>query len=130
MRGVVAVLTLLILPVPGAAQLPVHGPSPSVLFRYGQVGAGRSEVISAPGDTLLREIRPTYWKEGALIGGLVGAVGGALIGNGLCDLSEDSSRHCTGSLVVGGVLGAALLAIPGALIGGQFRKDTEEPATP
>jgi hypothetical protein len=73
-------------------------------------------------------IRPTYWKEGPLIGGVLGAVGGALLGHGVCELSEESRKNCTGSLFPGGVLGAALLAIPGALIGGQFPKEKEENA--
>jgi hypothetical protein len=78
-------------------------------------------------DTIQRQIRPTYWKEGALVGGVVGGVGGAFLGHGLCEMSDEIGRNCTGSLFLGGVLGAALLAVPGTLIGGQFPKhqDTE-----
>jgi hypothetical protein len=85
----------------------------------------RSIRIAEPRDTLRPPIRPTYWKEGALIGGVLGAVGGAVLGHGLCELSEESRKDCTGGLVLGGVLGAALLAVPGALIGGQFPKHDE-----
>jgi len=73
-------------------------------------------------DTVQAQIQPTYWKEGALIGGVLGAVGGAFLGHGLCEDSEELGKNCTGSLFLGGVLGAVLLAIPGALVGGQFSK--------
>ncbi|HKH82498.1 MAG TPA: hypothetical protein VKA25_02310 [Gemmatimonadales bacterium] len=61
--------------------------------------------------------QPTHWKEGALAGALVGAVGGGLLSDAICEESETSC-----STVPGILLGAALLAIPGALIGGQFPK--------
>jgi hypothetical protein len=76
------------------------------------------------------QIRPTYWKEGALIGGGVGAVAGALLGHDLCEMSEEIGKNCTGSVLLGGVLGAALVAIPGALIGGLFPKHEEAEARP
>jgi uncharacterized membrane protein YeaQ/YmgE (transglycosylase-associated protein family) len=73
-------------------------------------------------DTAARFIRPTYWKKGAIIGGAVGALGGFLLGRALCDLSEEQGHSCTGTLLVGAVGGALVIAIPGALIGGQFHK--------
>lgn len=60
-------------------------------------------------------------------GGALGALGGAVLGHGLCGLSEDSTKSCTGSLLLGALLGAAVVAIPGALIGGQFSKEPAEP---
>jgi tetrahydromethanopterin S-methyltransferase subunit D len=86
--------------------------------------------VAEPRDSLRQQIRPTYWKEGALIGGALGAVGGALLAHRLCGLAEESTKNCARSLVLGGVLGAALLALPGALIGGQVSKqpvDRERP---
>jgi uncharacterized membrane protein YeaQ/YmgE (transglycosylase-associated protein family) len=55
----------------------------------------------------------------------LGAVGGAFLGHGLCELSEEFQKDCTGSLFLGSLVGAALLVIPGALIGGQFPKHEE-----
>lgn len=128
MRSVVLmVLGALAGSVPGSAQMSGHRPAPSVLFGYGQVGPLQTDVPAAAPDTLQEQIRPTYWKEGAWIGGVLGALGGAVLGHRLCGLAEESTRHCTGSLVLGGVLGAALLAIPGALVGGQFSKQAPEP---
>jgi hypothetical protein len=41
-------------------------------------------------------------------------------------LSEDPELSCTGTVLVSAVGGALLLAIPGALIGGQFHKPEAE----
>lgn len=81
---------------------------------------------AAPRDSLMRDIRPTYWKEGAAVGALAGAVGGALVGLAVCGLSEEVGKDCAGTAVIGGIGGAVVLAIPGALIGGQFRKRGDE----
>ena len=70
----------------------------------------------------LRRPTPTYWQEGALIGGLLGALGGALLGNGLCSDSETLGQRCTGATLGGGALGAVILGVPAALIGGAFLK--------
>jgi hypothetical protein len=110
------------------AQTSLSGPAASVLFN----GLPRSPIGSMPWearqDTVQAQIRPTYWKEGALVGGVIGALGGALMGHGLCEMSEELEKNCTGSLFLEGVLGAALLAIPGVLIGGQFPKNDEADA--
>jgi uncharacterized membrane protein YeaQ/YmgE (transglycosylase-associated protein family) len=106
----------------GSAQMSISGPAASVLFHAPQPAPLGSMSWEAPRDTVDRQIRPTYWKEGALMAGVVGAVGGAFLGHGLCEMSEEFGKNCTASLFLGGVLGAALLAVPGALIGGQFHK--------
>ena len=80
-------------------------------------------MAAEPRDSLPRQSRPTYWKEGMLIAGIAGAAGGAFLGYGLCDQSEDPSVSCGMMAVLGGLGGALLLAIPGALIGGQFEKN-------
>jgi hypothetical protein len=126
-------LLVLIIPLlraaPGFSQASRLGPSASVLFNGPQRDLLRSMVTEAHRDTLPRQIRPTYWQEGVLIGGLLGAVGGAFLGHGLCETSEEFGKNCTGSLLLGGVLGAGLLAIPGALIGGQFPKHEDAKAS-
>jgi len=109
---------------PGAAQTRLQGPAPSSLFGYRQVSGPGSGWGAEPDDSL-RKVRPTYWKEGAVAGGLVGMVTGALLFRRLCGLDE-STDDCSGSTLVGAALGAALVAIPGALIGGQFSKNTAE----
>jgi len=93
-----------------------------VLFDRAQGGPLQRSLAEAARDTTRRQIRPTYWKEGALIGVVLGTIGGALVGHGLCGMSEEFHKDCTGSLFLGGLLGAVLLAVPGALIGGQFPK--------
>jgi hypothetical protein len=81
--------------------------------------------IAESADTVVRQIKPTYWKEGGIVGAVaVGAFGGWLV-HGLCRDSE-SGGDCTGALV-GGALGGGLLGfLTGALIGGQFPKHSEE----
>ena len=106
---------------PASGQAPVPGPLPSVLFSNPMPAPLRIAGLGVPADSVQRDIRPTHWKEGALVGGLVGAVGGILLGRFVCGLDE-SNRSCAGYTVGGAVGGAALLAIIGALIGGQFPK--------
>ena len=129
MRAALLVFSLVALPVPLSAQLPLPRPAPSMLFGYGPVNGVKSWATE-PSDSLRQQIRPTYWKEGALIGGALGAVLGAAAGYGLCEAGDEATKHCTGNLVLGGVFGAALVAIPGALLGGQFSKEPAEPARP
>lgn len=76
-------------------------------------------------DSVPTEIRPTHWKEGALIGGLSVGVGLALLANGLCR-SSDTSGSCGGATTGGFLLGGVIGGIVGALVGGQFPK-AEDP---
>jgi hypothetical protein len=72
-------------------------------------------------DTVIRQIRPTHWKEGGLVGALVLGAFGAWFGNEICR-NDEVSNDCTG-LVLGGVLGGGGVGfLIGALIGGQFPK--------
>jgi hypothetical protein len=73
-------------------------------------------------DSVPRQIRPTHWKKGALIGGLATGLGFALLADAFCrssDAIDDCRGVFTGGFLAGGVLGGLL----GALIGGQFPKD-------
>ena len=104
--GVLAVFT----PAGLVAQARPLRPSPSTLF--------------APPPTAVRTdsvtIHPTYWKEGAFIGGGLGAAFGAWLGFEFCHY--DRNEECTLSVLAGGVLFGLIGAVPGALIGGQFEK--------
>ena len=102
-------------------QSAIPGPTSSVLTSTAP-GPLRAAVPQEPGDSVERDIQPTHWKEGALVGGLIGVVGGALLGAAICRNSEQSDKNCTGSTVGGGLIVGLVLAIPGALIGGQIPK--------
>jgi hypothetical protein len=109
----------------GAAQDRPFGPVPSPLFVSTPKPAFRTTFSAERGDTGRLEIRPTYWKKGAAIGGVVGALSGLLFGQVLCGLSEEAGDSCSGTMLLSVVGGGLLLAIPGALIGGQFAKPEE-----
>jgi peptidoglycan/LPS O-acetylase OafA/YrhL len=115
------VLGMTLTPAAGVAQARPPHAAASVFFSAAARGPLDPAGLGEPGDSV-RNIRPTYWKEGALVGGGVGAVGGLLLGLAVCGLSEDPNSSCTGTTIAGALGGALLLAIPGALIGGQFDK--------
>jgi hypothetical protein len=78
-------------------------------------------------DTAIRQIRPTHWREGGLVGALVLGAFGAWFGNEICTVLESGgcTRVIIGSVVGGGGVGFLI----GALIGGQFpRRVAEETA--
>jgi hypothetical protein len=98
----------------------VLGPQPSQV---------RSAVLLAPPqqsvsvDSVRRQIRPTHWKEGALVGGLVTGLGLALLIDAFCN--SDSGGNCGGAVSRGLLGGGAVGGVVGALIGGQFPKSEE-----
>ena len=106
---------------PVAGQAAMRGPVPSVLTSAAR-GQLRNTNLRQAGDTVQRDIRPTYWKEGALIGGLIGIAGGAVVGLVACSYSDEVGKSCIGSAALGALGGALVLAVPGALIGGQMHK--------
>lgn len=103
---------------PVAGQVAPRGPVASVVLRDVARGPLLVDWSVAPRDSVVRDIRPTYWKEGLLVGGLVGAVGGLLLGAGFCEMEGAGTGCMTAAILGGGVL----LLLPGALIGGQFEK--------
>jgi hypothetical protein len=116
------VLLMTLTTAAGAQHPPIAiaGPRPSEVFGIGSRGPLRQSF--AP-DSVRREIRPTHWKEGALIGGVVTGLGLVLWVNALC---SDSGTDC-GDAVPLALLGGGLVGgVVGALIGGQFPK-TEDP---
>jgi hypothetical protein len=95
----------------------LSGPGPSQL--WGEVA---QQAVTL--DSVRPQIRPTHWKEGALVGGVVTGLGLALWVDAWCRGSE-SSDDCGGAATGGFVLGAVLGGLTGALVGGQFPKDED-----
>jgi hypothetical protein len=123
LHAIILLLILAVGPATAFAQTPLaptRGPAPSMVFGVRAHGPLRGTL--APADTLRPVSIGTYAKEGAIAGGLLGAVGGGLLAEVACGLSEDPNKNCTGSFLIGGVLGAPFGALPGALIGGLFPK--------
>jgi hypothetical protein len=115
-----ALLLLVSLATSAGAQQAPHGiadPRPSAVLGVAARGPLRQSLLP---DSVRRDIRPTQWKKGALIGAVVTGVGLALMMDGLC--TPDSNCHkspVVPALVAGGAVGALI----GALIGGQFPKE-------
>jgi hypothetical protein len=99
---------------PGRCQVRALAPAASILFTTMPRKALGPAQFSARVDSARHLVRPTYWKEGALLGGAVGGVASGLLLS-LCD------GRCV-------LASALLLAIPGAFIGGQLRKPEPESA--
>jgi len=76
------------------------------------------------GDTIVRKISPTHWKEGGIVGAVVLGAFGIWFGNEICKETEAGNEEgCTARAVVGGAIGGGGLGfLIGALIGGQFPK--------
>jgi hypothetical protein len=122
-----AVVYLSLGPSVGASQDRPFGPAPSPLFVPTSTTAFRTRFSAEHGDTGRLEIPATHWKKGAAIGGVVGALSGLLLAHAVCGLSDEAGHGCptSGTLLMGMVGGGLLLAVPGALIGGQFAKPEE-----
>lgn len=109
-----------------AAQDPAARGFAPVFLSCATRGPLRFARLGEPEDTVVRQFEPTYWKEGAAVGGAVGALGGSLLGLSVCRLADRPDKNCTGSALLGGFLAAVVLAIPGALIGGQIHKSEQD----
>ncbi len=70
----------------------------------------------APDQSLRLSIRKTYWKEGAIIGGVAGWVAGYFIVDAFAPNASVPEK------IIGGLGGVWIPGIIGALIGGQFPK--------
>jgi hypothetical protein len=65
----------------------------------------------------------SYWLEGLVIGGTLGAiVGGVFVGGTCGDTDSGSPGGCFGPTIGGVLVGALIGAVPGVLIGGRFKK--------
>jgi hypothetical protein len=124
-RVLALTITLLVAPpVPGAAQERTWVPRPSPSLSLEAPAGDPFGPPQAAYHFSADSVPPTQWKKGALIGGAIGAVLGGLIGSAGCGLSDNPCDSFQ-STVLGAAAGAALLAIPGALIGGAFPKEPE-----
>ena len=109
----IGALTSLI-PTVASSQATPPRPAASVLFR--------PVADAATSDTL--HLPRTYWKEGALIGGIPAALFGLLyVGPEFCRFSEDPDYNCTLGTLASGILLGATGAFVGLMIGGQFPKE-------
>jgi hypothetical protein len=73
-------------------------------------------------DTVVRHIKPTYWREGGLVGAVAIGTFMAYLGHGLCSDGDTTRGSCADELVSGALLGGFAGFGIGALIGGQFPK--------
>src|SRR5215207_7782473 len=113
-------ILLITLTTSARAQHTIAGPQPSRVLRAAGQGPLQHYVAR---DTVPRDIRPTHWKEGAIIGGLTTGLAFGLLADGFCQNSE--TGNCGRATVGGFLLGGALGGLIGALIGGQFTKGKE-----
>jgi hypothetical protein len=73
-------------------------------------------------DTVARQIRRSYWKEGGLVAGVASSILVGLFAQGMCAYAEGNTRNCGLSLITGALLGGGVGFGLGALVGGQFPK--------
>jgi hypothetical protein len=104
------------------APLGVRGPRAAQV--WSAVPRGPLHQAFAP-DSVRHRVRPTHWKEGALIGGLAAGVGLALVGDALCR-GSDAAGDCGGALTAGFLVGGVMGGFVGMLIGGQVPKDEDD----
>jgi hypothetical protein len=97
----------------------IRGPAASVLFTGSDA---TREAIGA--DTTARLVRPTHWKQGMLIGGVIGGVGLSGFVYTLCKGLSEGRDSCIGAGFTGAALGAVIGGAVGALVGGQFHKNS------
>jgi hypothetical protein len=87
-------------------------------------------LASEPRDTVPRQIPPTHWKEGGIVGAVALGAFGVWFGNEICQETDAGSEEgCTARSIVGGaILGGGLGFLIGALIGGQIPKHSPSDA--
>lgn len=101
-------LLLLLVAGPFVSAQMAAGPASSVVFSPRPYRALQPALTSVTPDTVRPGIRPTYWKEGAIVGGVAGGVSIGFLGYVACGLSEQPGRNCLGMTLLGGLFGAAL----------------------
>ncbi len=103
----------------GAQHAPIAGPRPSQVLAVAAQGPLRQPLAI---DSVRRDIRPTHWKKGALIGGITIGLGLALSAMAWCNADSPCGEGAVPfSFLAGGAVGGLI----GALIGGQFPKEED-----
>jgi hypothetical protein len=100
----------------------IRPPTPSVLFT---AHPAPTERATAADTTNAPSVRPTHWKKGLLIGGVIGGLGVGGLAYALCEELRETQESCLGPGLGGVALGGVIGGITGALIGGAFPKTTE-----
>jgi hypothetical protein len=111
---------------------PLRAPSSSYFYASPAIGPLSPQAFRAePPDTGVRQIKPTYWKEGGVVGAVVVGTSMTLLVVGLCREGDGADCHPY-QYVLGPLFSAALGFGLGALVGGgQFRKHPRSlPAEP
>lgn len=105
---------------PLAAQHRVAGPRASDV----RAPADHPPARLAPAANIPDAVRSgsTHWREGALVGGIAGAVGGGLLASHLCALTSEGAGSCGGAALGGAVVFGTAAGALGALIGTLFPK--------
>jgi hypothetical protein len=81
-------------------------------------------ALSPPlADTLAREITPTYWTEGGIVGAVVIGAFSAFFVHEICTKVEGQGENCGGKTLLAFPAGGAFGFLIGALVGGQFAKN-------
>jgi hypothetical protein len=119
MKKMITVAMALLLATPAWAEGPARLRLPE--------GARTGERAAQIADTARWQTSPTHRrshaKQGAVIGALALGVGGAVVGNGICQIAEESQSCGNGGMVAGfTVVSAAVGAGLGALIGLAIKK--------
>ena len=108
------------LPPPDARHIvaPSLYPTPWSARTEGPLATERAAIRAAA--------RRSYWLEGAIAGGVVFGVTGAVVAGGLCGADDSAGGAafggCTDEIIGGGVLGAALGGVLGGLVGSRIHK--------
>jgi hypothetical protein len=123
--------------MPAVSWPPLTGLSASSLYieRLGSPLTSPRFVFASQ-DTVPRQIRPTHWKEGGMVGALLLGAFGTWFGYEICHETEAGSESgCMARSMLGGAIGGGGIGfLVGALIGGQFPKHpssepSQEPAS-
>jgi hypothetical protein len=99
-------------PMPVPAITAMQYPARQTTRRESPLAAERAAIRAA--------VRRSHWREGAIVGAVLVGAAGAVVGAGICGAAEHSS--CTGDILGGGLLGAAVGGVAGGLIGAQIGK--------
>jgi hypothetical protein len=120
-RGQAQAVTWPPLSQPSVSSLYIERPGTPLHFRL---------LDGEPPDTVPRQIKPTHWREGGMVGSLLVGAFSVWFGNEICRYVEDGGNGCAGFMIRGAIAGGITGFLIGALIGGQFPKHPSASAGP